>query len=269
VAAGGISASDTSACDADAVTPDPRPPSPRTPAYGEGHPPGGAEPGPDVATDPPVPAVQPRGVGLALVLSVAVNLLTLVGVLALGWPAGNVFLLFWCENVVLGLVTLVRIGTAEVTPAGRGGTAFFFVLHYGIFAVVHLAFTAGVAWRLGADPSFLLLGLPVALLVVRYTVELVTTWFGGEGLRRATSPRQAMAAPYPRVVVLQVAVILAFLILMASFFAGLPDSPLAGFGRFLDALPPWLGRPEVLAVVVLVLKTVVDLVTTRRALRVR
>ena len=256
------------------MTPEPRPSYPRTPAYGEGFPPGASGPRPGTSArlpaGAPVPAVEPRGVGLALALSVAVNALTLVGVLALGWPAGNVFLLFWGENVVLGLVTLVRIGTAEVSPAGRVGTAFFFVLHYGIFAVVHLAFTGVVAWRLGAEPSFLLLGLPVALVVARYAVELGTTWFGAEGLRRATSPRQAMMAPYPRVVVLQVGVLVAFLLVGASFFAGLPDSPVSGFARFLAALPPWLGRPQVLAVVVLVLlKTLVDLLTTRRALRPR
>lgn len=200
----------------------------------------------------------------------AVNLLTLVGVLALHWPAGNVFLLFWCENVVLGLITLVRVGTAEVAPEGRLGTALFFCVHYGLFCVVHLSFTAVVAWRLGANLSFVYLGLPVALLVVRYTVELVTTWFGRDGLRTRTSPRQAMVAPYPRIVVLQVGVLVAFGLVMVAFFADLPESPLGAFSRSLAALPSWLGRPEVLAVVVLMLvKTLVDLVTTSRALRTR
>lgn len=200
----------------------------------------------------------------------AVNLLTLVGVLAVHWPAGNVFLLFWCENVVLGLITLVRVSTAEVDSSGRLRTALFFCVHYGLFCVVHLSFTTVVAWRLGADLSLVYLGLPVALLVVRYTVELSTTWFGRDGLRARTSPRQAMIAPYPRIVVLQVGVLLAFGLVMVTFFAGLPDSPFAGFGRFLASLPTWLGRPAALAVVVLMLvKTLVDLVTTSRALRTR
>lgn len=105
---------------------------------------------------------------------------------------------------------------------------------------------------------------------MRYGVQLVTTWFGPDGLRRATSPRQAMVAPYPRIVVLQVAVIVAFGLGMVGLFASLPDSPLAPFTTFRVALPPWLGRPEVRAVIVLLLvKTLVDLATTRRALRAR
>jgi len=257
------------------VTPDQRPPYPQTPAYGAGYRAGGeaSRPGssPTRPADvPPGPAVRPHGVGLALALSVAVNALTLVGVLALHWPAGNVFLLFWAENVVLGLITLVRIGTAEVAPSGRVGTALFFCVHYGLFCVVHLSFAAVVAWRLGVELSFLYLGLPVALLVVRYTVELVTTWFGGDGLRRRTSPRQAMTAPYPRIVVLQVGVLLAFGLVLATFFSRLPDSPLVELDRVLSALPPWLGRPEVLAVVILMgVKTLVDVITTRVALRPR
>jgi Family of unknown function (DUF6498) len=214
--------------------------------------------------------VRPRGVWLALALSVVVNLLTLVGVLALHWPAGNVFLLFWGENVVLGLITLVRISTAQVEPSGRVGNALFFCVHYGIFCVVHLGFTAFVAASLGVEVSFRYLGLPVVLLLVRYTVELATTWFGPEGLRRRVSPRQAMFAPYPRIVVLQLGVLLAFGLVLAGSMANLPGSGVAAFDRALASLPTWLGRPAVLAVAVLMLvKTLVDLATTRRTLRAR
>ena len=41
------------------------------------------------------------------------NLFVLSGVIAWGWPPGNVFVLFWIENVILGAVTAVRILTAE------------------------------------------------------------------------------------------------------------------------------------------------------------
>ena len=110
---------------------------------------------------PPLPSAPPRGVGLALALSVAVNVLTLVGVLALGWPAGNVFLLFWCENVVLGLVTLVRVATAADPGSTRLGSSLFFCVHYGIFCAVHLVFTWLLASALGVDLSWPYLALPV------------------------------------------------------------------------------------------------------------
>ena len=252
------------------MTPDPRPAYPRTPAYGEGVRPRDADLGAGATDAGTGPVVRPRGVPLALGLSVLVNLVTLVGVLALHWPAGNVFALFWCENVVLGLVTLVRVTTAEVEPQGRVGTALFFCVHYGIFCVVHLVFTGFVAAALGVDLSFLYLGLPVGLLLVRYGVELGTTWFGSDGLRLRVSPRAAMFAPYPRIAVLQVGVLVAFALVLVGFVTDMPGSSSDPFHRALALLPTWLGRPAVLAVVVLLgVKTLVDVLTTRRALRPR
>lgn len=237
------------------MTPDPRPPYPRTPAYGEGHPPGGSRARTDASAPrtatPPLPSAAPRGVGLVLALSVAVNALTLVGVLALGWPAGNVFLLFWCENVVLGLVTVVRVATAADPGSTRVTSTLFFCVHYGIFCVVHLVFTWLLANALGVDLSWPYLALPVALLLVRYGVELGTTWFGQRGLRRTTSTRVAMGQPYPRLAVLHVSVLLGFGLWVAGSF-----TPVLQYG----VLP---------LLVLVVLKSVVDVWTTRRALRPR
>ena len=179
------------------------------------------------------------------------NVLTLIGVLALGWPAGNVFLLFWCENVVLGLVTLVRVATEDAPGSTRLGSSLFFCVHYGIFCTVHLVFTWLLASALGVDLSWPYLALPVALLLVRYGVELGTAWFGGRGLRRTTPTRVAMGQPYPRIAVLHLAVLLGFGLWVAGAF-----TPLLQYG--------------VLPLLVLVaLKTAADLLTTRRALRPR
>jgi hypothetical protein len=234
-------------------------------------------------------------VWLAVGLSVLLNLVTLAGVVALAWPPGNVFLLFWYENVVLGLCTVVRVATARgvdapgarsrlrftvndrdvAPPSSRAGYVAFFLLHYGIFCVVHLVFTVIVAVMVGTETSWLFLGLPVVLVLVRYGVELASTWFGPEGLRGQTSPGRAMMQPYPRIVVLQLGVIVGFaLVLVGSFgrAGGGPD-PFDQASRLLEPLLALLpaGRAGlgVLAVEFLLLvKTVVDVLTTRRALRV-
>ena len=41
------------------------------------------------------------------------NLTVLAGMIAWGWPPGNVFLLFWVERVILGAVTAVKAHTAQ------------------------------------------------------------------------------------------------------------------------------------------------------------
>ena len=233
-------------------------------------------------------------VRLAVVLSLLLNLVTLAGVVALAWPPGNVFLLFWCENVVLGLCTLVRVATARAVdapgarsrlrftvndrevapPSSRAGYVAFFGLHCGIFCVVHLVFTVVVAVLVGTETSWLFLGLPVVLVLVRYGVELASTWFGSDGLRGQTSPGRAMMQPYPRIVVLQLGVIVGFaLVLVGSF--GRTGGGTDPFDRATRLLEPVLallpaGRTGlgVLAVgFLLLVKTVVDVLTTRRALR--
>ena len=264
--------------------PTPPPPSyPATPAYGEG---GDPRPGPGnpFPGGRPLAAEQPAGprssgVGLAIALSVAWNLVTLVGVLALGWPAGNVLALFWVENAVLGVVTLVKVltaqgtSTATVTVNGRrreGSRALFgvfFTFHYGLFCLVHLVFTGFVAVGVGLEPTFWLLGLPVVLLVVRYAVETATSWFGADGQRRTISPSRAMGQPYPRIVVLHLAVIGSFALVLSGAGSGAGPAWLRSLTGLLP--PAWREDGVVVVVLLLALKTVVDVVTTRWALRRR
>ena len=223
-----------------------RPAYPPMPAYGAGAGPTRSGPGP---ARPVRPVVEPSGVRLSLALSVAFNALTLLGVLVLGWPAGNVFLIFWCENVVLGLVTLVRVATAADKVSTRVASSLFFCVHYGIFCAVHLVFTYLVAAAIGVDRSWPLLALPVVLLLARYGVELGTTWFGARGLRRSTTTRVAMGQPYPRIAVLHLAVLATLGLSVAGAFVS--TGPLGGWAQdgvvavLVLAPPPpprgWLG----------------------------
>ncbi len=81
--------------------------------------------------------------------------------------------------------------------------ALFFGFHYGLFCLVHAVFTGFVAYTLGVEATFLFLGLPIVLIVIRYTVEVSTVWFGA-GQREVVSPAKAMLQPYPRIIVLHV-----------------------------------------------------------------
>lgn len=190
----------------------------------------------------------------------------LAGVLAFGWPAGNVFFLFWVENVVLGLCTIVKMMTVE---GSSHRYPFFFTLHYGIFCVVHLAFTAIVAWRIGLVFSLAYFGLPVVLLLLRYTVELATSWFGAQGQRRRLSEGQVMMQPYARVIVLHLSVLLGFGLVMAAYSRGLPSGTVGdGVRDFLPFIPTGpQGDGVAVITVLLLIKTAVDVLTTHRALR--
>lgn len=262
----------------------PPPSYPDTPAYGEGitperRPGDPFQGGRPLAGPAETPTSQTSGLALAVALSLAWNLVALLGVLVLGWPAGNLLLLFWVENAVLGLVTLVKVLTAQgpttgtITVNGRprpgspGLYALFFTLHYGIFCLVHLGFTGFVAWRVGLEPTFWLLGFPALLLVLRYGVETATSWFGAGGQRPVISSGQAMMQPYPRIIVLHLAVLGAFALVLSG--SGTASRP--GWVQTATELLPTAWRSDGVAVValLLVVKTVVDLLTTRGALRRR
>jgi Family of unknown function (DUF6498) len=205
-------------------------------------------------------------------------MITLVGVLFLQWPPGNVYLLFWIENAVVGVVTLPKILTARADrslttatlgkPVGSIVAAIFFTFHYGMFCLVHLVFTVLVALAIGVQltPPFLV--LPVFAIFIRYSVELATTWFGDRGQRWTMTTQEAASQPYPRIIVLHLAVMASFgWIIWRASQGATPTDPSDPIGSPLPGLAH--GESVLLVVVLLVIKTVVDVVTTHRAIRRR
>ena len=158
--------------------------------------------------------------GLILLL----NLIPVAGVLWLGWDAGQILMLYWVENVIIGATSLIRILTARERPVpapgsrdtGPVGVGCFFVVHYGVFTLVHGVFTMMLAsriidgedglWeRVFANPTFHWAVLGATALQV---VILVREWWSS-GLWRRSSPGVEMFRPYGRIVVLHVTVLAA------------------------------------------------------------
>jgi Family of unknown function (DUF6498) len=147
--------------------------------------------------------------------------------------------------------------------------ALFFCVRYGLFCLVHAVFTGYVAYTLGVDRAFLFLGLPIVLIMVRYAVETFTVWFGA-GQRNLVSPVQAMTQPYPRIVVLHLAVLIAFVVVLQGQTVAAGST--SGSGRqstLVSQLNDWLGHDIWLVLLLIILKTVADVWTTGRATRIR
>src|ERR1043166_9093300 len=86
-------------------------------------------------------------------LLIAANLVPLVGVVAWGWDAFVLLMLYWLETSVIAVWAVVRVATmsgADLTalniegsggrPASPIGLAAFIMLHAGIFMLVHFLF---------------------------------------------------------------------------------------------------------------------------------
>lgn len=166
------------------------------------------------ATRLPPPSAWP----VSAWLLVAVNLVPLAGALWLGWQVLDLLLLFWVENLVVGVLNLLRMAAAprrEALPA-RLFLMAFFCLHYGGFAAAHgvavlSLFAApgpGLAdgaalWAAVRSPA---IAWAAAALLVSHAVSLVSNdWIGGE--RRQQVARALMMRPYRRVVVMHITIL--------------------------------------------------------------
>lgn len=167
---------------------------------------------------------------ISLAALVVVNLIPLVGVMAWDWDVASVVILYWSENIVLGVYTLVKM--LAKSPIGGIFMGLFFTIHYGGFCAVHgifvLALTTdtnpdfiqGEPWPLFlvfvqllvevitsvlkmAPPEWL---IGFAALFVSHGISLVLNYFMG-GEHREQTTKTLMNAPYKRIVILHVAII--------------------------------------------------------------
>ena len=230
-------------------------------------------------------------VGAVVALLIA-NAIPLVGVLFFGWNVWTILIVYWLENGIVGGFNILKMLKAEGQPDGAAATMTmngrplpantrgtkaalvpFFLLHYGIFWLVHGIFVltlpvfagigsaagsfagdpgAVVPWPSGfvPPPGFAVTDDPAAsmasgvspgsivLAVLALLISHGASYYlnfvrGGE--YRRTSPQGQMFAPYGRLVVLHLTII---------------------FGAIAVSV---VGAPQILIVILVALKTALDL----------
>jgi hypothetical protein len=147
---------------------------------------------------------------------IAANLVPLAGVLLRGWSLGDVMVLFWAESAVVAFYTLARmavVGRWLAVPAGV-----FFLAHFGAFMAIHFLiiyefFVRGLGATGREPPAYEALGgvfLPLwpalVALFASHGVSFVAN-FLRRGEHRAAKLAQLTAAPYNRVVLMQLTLI--------------------------------------------------------------
>lgn len=185
-----------------------------------------------------------KSLNLSEILLVIANCLPLFGVLFLDWDLFSILFLYWLENIVVGLYAILRIlraskpATNPVISGGRnyfGRVAFalFFLVHYGLFTVVHGTFVF-VLFGQGNHPAALWLVISLGGFVVSHGISFAVNYLG-HGEYTKTSPDREMSAPYKRVVTMHLTIL---------------------FGGFLAMA---FGAPILALVVLVTLKTGIDL----------
>ncbi len=148
---------------------------------------------------------------------IVANLIPLIGVLFFDWKLYPIILLYWCENLVIGVFNIAKMARATgvassgftmndkpYTPDMKTGLIVFFVLHYGIFLVVHGAF---VSILFGSDGD-IRGGFSIALLglFISHGISYVTNYIKTKEYERVSAP-DLFIEPYRRVIILHVVIL--------------------------------------------------------------
>lgn len=177
----------------------------------------------------PLPAARTP----AEITLIATNLLPLAGVLLWGWKAFDILFLYWAENVVIGIFNVLKM--IFLIKRRKIWLAFpivpFFVFHYSGFVAVHgvfvvllfgLALTKNAAGQppniedvlhgIVTDPFF---GLAAAALVFSHGVSFFVNYLGRDEIARTSLP-DLMVAPYGRIVVMHLTILIGGFVAMAA-----------------------------------------------------
>ncbi len=166
---------------------------------------------------------------------ILLNTIPLFGVLNLGWQSFDLIFLYWMENLVIGVFTLLRMLVRPYShPLELAYPLFlapFFAVHYGMFTWVHGTFVVSLFGPSGFDTGSLLtttlqvLSSQVMLFaLVALTLLQALDWVR-DAMKRglgADNIKDLMVRPYRRILVLHVT------ILGAGFALSAMDEPVAG-----------------------------------------
>lgn len=162
-------------------------------------------------------------------VAIAVDIIPIYFVITFGWGATALVLLYWAENIVIGVAAFARIVLAGFASLGLAGIASglflgaFFTFHYGLFCFGHGAFVFGFAKGVDLDiggPGPGMIGdmfmaaanyapgmaLMLVLIAIYQLIALVKDYWPEPG-KPSPNPMVEMFSPYGRIVVLHVAII--------------------------------------------------------------
>lgn len=139
-----------------------------------------------------------------------VNAIPLIGVLWFGWSVFEVLFLYWFENVAIGIAHAARMEISTRTNAVANGrsTTTFFMLHYGLFTLVHGVFVVTFFGVMAGGLREITQGFlgPVVAIMGWHALFLVLDALSTDGFKDRT-PDDLMFEPYPRVLALHITVI--------------------------------------------------------------
>jgi hypothetical protein len=168
---------------------------------------------------------------ISIIALIVANSLPLAGVIWLDWAVFDVLILYWAENVVIGIINVMRMNKCLSSSKLGYFIIPFFIVHYGMFCFGHysavvMMFDRG-QWHAGL---WVAIGAIALSHLISYAVNFVA-----RGEYQRTNIIAVMMRPYGRIIVLHISIIAGGFLVMA------------------------LGNPFWMLPVLVVVKTVIDL----------
>ena len=171
---------------------------------------------------------------MSLTALILVNLVPLAGVLWFGWRMFDVLMLFWMESVVIGVINLLRMAVRLFGAGELKGVVLipFFTVHYFGFCAAHGLILVLVFGPPGLSPAQVLGSSGFFEIIRQLLSEPTLRWgliaiaashlfsflanFLWAGEWRRTGIDVLMGAPYGRIMLMRVVLVIGAAIFMAS-----------------------------------------------------
>jgi len=182
--------------------------------------------------------IKNNSLKISIASLIIVNLIPLFGVLFLSWNIFMVLFLYWTENLVIGFYTLLKMTQApfirvkdlpkheefgkhnSTSIKSKPGLITFFIIHFSIFSLAHLFFLN----TLFGNSVKLLFTYNIALvlfcLFLSHGISFFTNFIGNKEYKR-TDAVKIMTAPYKRLVVMHLTIIIGGIISKMFNYEGL------------------------------------------------
>ena len=174
----------------------------------------------------------------SVVILILANLVPLFGVAFLDWSVFQVVMLYWTENIVIGLINLLKMARLDEAAMTRnlpisnqaaqalnlaqyaGGLKLlfmpFFVVHYGLFCWVHGRFVVsllgdGAGYAQALSPTIL---LATAVLFISHLSSYRINYLANAE-RQSESLLTLMHRPYNRIVVMHLTILCGAFVMLA------------------------------------------------------
>lgn len=156
----------------------------------------------------------------SVVALMAANVVPVIGVIFFGWSVGHIMLLYWAESAIIGAFNIAKMWKIEPTATLFMGP--FFLGHYGGFMVGHLLFIYGLVLAgpngdtslTAVSQDFVMLLPAFIALTISHGVSFVTNFLGREEYLDVKISQQMMA-PYKRITIMHVTLIIGGFLAMA------------------------------------------------------